>query len=1275
MKHIVFDINDKQSRKNAIRESQKSIYNIDSSKSSQLVQIFTAITDEKQIKKIITKYKKYFPNALIIGTTTAGEIVSAKMQDDSTVISLSLFEKTRLKVQHVKKIEHKSGRKLASKICNDKTKATIVLSEGLTGEDYAGFLEGFKEEHPDIIVAGGLAGDNFKLQKTLVFLNDNIYDTGSVAVSFSGKSLFADNRYNLNWTPIGKEFTVTSSTKNIIHTIDNIKTVPFFKKYLGEEIFADDAKALSDFQLLYKDGTTVVARTPMAVDGESIIFAAPIEEGQVVQFGFSNASSIIAGSNMIKKNIEKSSSQAIYIFSCIARKTLLGIELEKEFKNFEKIAPTAGFFTYGEYYSTNQNNALLNCTTTLLVLSESTKKIENNSDVIQEDNKEDNRLSEIGNVTFTALTNFVKQTAYELDENVKLLNQYKNAVDATLYVSKTNIKGIITFVNDNFCRISKYSREELVGQPHSIIRDSSVSDSVFENMWKTIKSGKTWKGSLPNRTKDGSIYYVNATINPTYDNKGKIDGYIAIRLDITKEILAQKKMKEKEKLIKVIFDNQDNIVIYSSKKEGMLNINKTFFQYFDFKDIDEFKSKYKCICDLFIKENGYIDPVTYPDWLDKIVEDDKTDYKVKMLSKEDKIHTFTIKIKKIDTNYIINFLDITTLEYALQKAYASEQAKSIFLSNMSHEIRTPLNGILGFADLLKKGNLDKDSTRYVDIINKSGQTLLAVVNDILDFSKLESGELSLHEIDVNLVSEMEASVATFALVSKSKQIDYFTYIDTNIPKTLKCDSQRLKQVLINLTSNAIKFTPEYGKVAVNIKLEKIQKNKATISFSVEDSGIGIKKEKQSTIFQPFSQADNSISREFGGTGLGLAISSQYVEMMGGKLEVKSELGVGSDFYFRLKLPIVDGSEHMTKDASITDKNITILQPITKIECGIYDVIKSYLQGWMCSFTTIKSVDDIDDTTDIVIVCAKHFENKACQEVLNIYEKLQLIYVEGGDEVFQCSHKKFHLIEQPMTGSMLFDKLITLANPNLNHTNTHTKQNSVNYNGNILVVEDNETNQMLIGIMLDQRGLTYTITNNGEEAVAKATNNEYDIIFMDINMPVMDGISATKILRKKNYNKPIVSLSANVIESDVKKFLEAGVNDTLNKPIVEAQLDAVLTKYLALESKEESIVFDKIDVEKLGDILSLSNKEIILKLLNSFKKTAQDMVQKIEMDNLDKELIHTLKGSAGNLRFNEIYNITKKFEDEYDGWSDDENIQNSKMILSHLKEAIKNIELL
>ena len=1264
MKHLSCLFSDKDEYKRVKKEVKNGGHG------SELIQIFTSLTDREKLQKLLFKIKKDFPNAQIMGTTTAGEISHAKMYDNSTVISLTLFNETKLKTTYTKKTNFKTGQALSKTLTSKHAKAAIVLSEGLNGEDYEGFIKGIKQVNPQLIIAGGLAGDNFELKRTFVFLGTNIFESGAVGVSFSGKNLFADNRYNLNWTPIGKEFTITASKGNLVKEIDNESATTVFKRYLGERVFDNSSAELSNFQLLFKEGSTIVSRTPLAVKEDTIVFAGPLKEGQKVQFGFSNAASVISGSTKISRIIHKNPAEAIFIYSCIARKTLLGKVLENEFKQFESIAPTAGFFTYGEFYSTTGDNALLNCTTTILVLSESLENAKPIKNFIENNN------NDLDNSTFNALTHFVKQTNIELNENLTLLNEYKNVVDASSLVSKTDVKGTITYVNDNFCRVSKYSRNEILGQNHNIIRDDNVSNFIFKKMWNTILKGKTWKGLISNKAKDGSIYYVNATIMPILNDKGKIKEFIAIRQDVTKQIESKKRLKEKEQLIKAIFDNQDSIVLFSSKTKGMLNANKKLFYYFDFKNFEDFKNQHDCICNLFIEEDGYIYPSKYPNWIDDAAQDkSEEDRKAKMLTKDGVIRTFNVMVKNIDDEYIINLYDITNLENAILKAHASEQAKSTFLANMSHEIRTPLNGILGFTDVLTKKDLDKDSKRYVDIIHKSGQTLLSVVNDILDFSKIESGGLTLYETESNLFKEMEATVSTFASLSKKKHLNYYVFIDTRIPSLLKCDIQRIKQVVNNLISNAVKFTPQEGEVSVKITLDSLSKRKAKISFYINDSGIGVAKDKLKTIFQAFSQADNSISREFGGTGLGLAISSQYISMMGAELKVASKEGEGSEFYFTLELPVINHTRSIENTVAKDAMNICILGNEDEKSCVINNILYSYLDTWQCGYAKIRSLEEIEDSTDILIICSKLFDQEKCKAALNHYADLQLIYIEGSQNRFNCSHEKFHLIEQPMTGSSLFDKIITLTNVKNKVVAPNTAQShevDPTFNGNILVAEDNVTNQMLINVLLQERGLDFTIVNNGQEALEEAFKNNYDIIFMDINMPVLDGISATKQLRNANYAKPIVSLSANVIESDIISFKEAGVDDSLHKPIIPKELNDMLGKYLIGEKISEVMEYDAVDIEQISKHLNIPNKNLVFKLLSSFITSATAMLEKLQTENINIDVTHNIKGVAGNFKFNLLSKLAVEFEKDIDEWDEKTHLENKRVLISHLEELVRRI---
>ena len=376
-------------------------------------------------------------------------------------------------------------------------------------------------------------------------------------------------------------------------------------------------------------------------------------------------------------------------------------------------------------------------------------------------------------ITLTDITNLIVQKE-KLDEVNEILEQYKKAVDELLIVSKTDTKGIITYVNDKFCEISGFSKDELIGKPHNIIRHPDMPKSLFEDMWNTIKKGEVWRGILKNKKKDGGEYWVDTGIMPIKNHKGEIIEYIALRTDITELVKAKEKAQE------------------------------------------------------------------------------------------------------------------------------AERAKGMFLANMSHEIRTPLNAILGFTQLLEKDEtLSKKAKEYLRIINSSANTLLKIINDVLDLSKLDAGDFAIDYKEFNPNVSFGDIIYLFKAKAKEKNIEYNISLD-KLPNCIVSDEHRLKQVLANLIGNAIKFTPKNGKIYVDIKKLQENENKVKIKFSIKDTGIGIPKDKQKEIFRAFAQADGSITRKFGGTGLGLTISSRIVRKLGGFIEVDSEEGKGSEFYFVLE---------------------------------------------------------------------------------------------------------------------------------------------------------------------------------------------------------------------------------------------------------------------------------------------------------------------------------------------------------------------------------------
>jgi len=628
-----------------------------------------------------------------------------------------------------------------------------------------------------------------------------------------------------------------------------------------------------------------------------------------------------------------------------------------------------------------------------------------------------------------AIINAFESMLLTIGEHTLLLERYKQSVDESAIVAKIDLNTVITYVNDEFSRLSGYSREELIGIKYNTIFHQDVEKNIFEELSNTLDSKQIWRGTIIHNHKDGTPFYVKTTIVPILDKNHNLIEYVSISSDIT--------------------------------------------------------------------------------------ELEKTRKDVEMAAK----------------------------------------VKGEFLANMSHEIRTPMNGILGFTKLLQDTSLDKKQQEYLDIIDGSTNSLLGIINDILDISKLESGKFELDVTQVNPFIEFKKTASLFMAKAKEKNITFKVIVDPKVSKCISIDLLRIQQIVSNLISNAIKFTPIEGNITLYIKYIDTLNDKMKIRIGVKDSGIGIPKDKQQQIFEAFSQADSSTTRQFGGTGLGLSISAHLVSLMDGMLNVESLEGLGSDFFFEIPVDICE-SKHSKENPSL-ELNI---------------------------------VQDMD------------------------------------------SRKK-------------------------------------TYKGDVLIAEDNLVNQILIKEILSGFNIEPLIVSNGEEAVESALKMSFDLILMDINMPVMDGVEALNILKGQNVKTPIVALTANAMAEDKENLLKKGFDNYLSKPIVLDNLNKVLDKYLThsnseIKNEEEAIITNKkqsepqmqeeskkhVDVKFIEEELNIP-KEVINMLLEAYLEECESQMQALQksIDELDFKTIafaaHSIKGASANLRITSIEETSKIIEDK------------------------------
>ncbi len=748
-----------------------------------------------------------------------------------------------------------------------------------------------------------------------------------------------------------------------------------------------------------------------------------------------------------------------------------------------------------------------------------------------------------------------------LNNSLHELELQKFAFDQHAIVSIADKSGKILYVNPKFCEISGYTLDELVGQDHRLLNSGYHPNAFFREMWATISHNKSWHNDVCNRTKTGEIYWVHSTVVPFIDADGNIDRYISIRTDITEqkemEVAAIKAEEWQKTILNSLGDgvytlNKNGCVTYlNAEAERMLGWK---FAELNGKNIHEIIHYHRADGTHLVAEEcpillSMLDNKIYRSNDEVFFHKDGSCIQVSMvgapLLEDEQLIGSVACFRDISSQKMIQ----EQLTHAKDAAEQASRLKSDFLSTMSHEIRTPMNGIIGMTDLLLDTQLDEEQLEFATIVKNSSNALLEIINDILDLSKIEAGQLEIEHIPFSLHQVLEDSTNMISTRAHEKSLALISYIDPQIPSRLLGDPMRLRQILLNFLSNAVKFTAT-GTVRVNAILLKQTNSTAWIRFEISDNGIGISSEARQRLFQPFSQADSSTTRKYGGTGLGLSICKNLAELMSGKIGVNSVLNEGSTFWMELPLDIAAQMPNFdavpgTKHGNVIHRAVNILAP---------------------------------------------------------------------------AHQ-FHL----------------------------------------LLVEDNGVNQKIAIRLLAKMGCAVDVANNGQEAVDILTTKSYDLVLMDCQMPVMDGFETTRAVRKcemetsKN-RTPIIAMTANAMQGDKARCLDAGMDDYVSKPINTTLLQAVLKKWLpkisVVNHDIETVVVDSslncpIEMSRMSDLFE-DDDEIIDELLEVFSNALMPLNAKLTAAVAGhtteiKAVAHEIKGAAYNVGAVILAKLTEQLE--------------------------------